>query len=100
MAENAFDLAKAIAAVTSGDGLTRREKAAKATSRYLSENPSAVKPVLTQTACALAVDPGAGRVLEIVSFFLRQTCDQEAKSAPVITSQTSSPSCRTGYPRC
>jgi len=46
MAENAFDVAKAIESVTSGNDLARKERAAKAIFQYLSENPSAVTPVL------------------------------------------------------
>jgi hypothetical protein len=67
MAENTFDVAKAIAAVTSGVNFAQKEKAAKAIFQYLSENRSAVKPVLPRIACAVVVDPCAGPLLEMVS---------------------------------
>jgi len=41
-----IDVAKAIEALTSGNDLPRRVRAAKAIFQYLSENPSAVTPVL------------------------------------------------------
>ncbi len=56
MADNAFDVAKAIEAVTSGHDF-ERQKAANELVHYLSENPSVVAPVLPKIACAVAIDP-------------------------------------------
>jgi hypothetical protein len=67
---NTFDLAKAIEAVTSGYDRAKQEKAANSVFQYLSENPSAVTPVLPRIACAIVADPGAGPVMEIASALL------------------------------